>query len=462
MNSKTPEVSIIVRTYNEERWVGHCLGAIFNQDFDNFEVILVDNNSTDHTAEVAKRYPVSTIVKIDNFFPGKALNDGIRASTGNYIVCISAHCIPKDEQWLRNLYNNFDENEKLAGVYGCQLPLSYTSDADKRDLLITFGRDKKVQVKDYFFHNANSMFPRAIWDEFPFDEEATNIEDRIWGKQVIESGYQIIYEPSAEVYHYHGLHQHGSSSDRAKGIATILDKLDEGSIGDLPQSLKPENANFVAVLPVLGECKVVDDINFLQRALDYLKTVKYINNIYVLTDNKIVSNLAIQNKVEVITRPDIIKDPNLPLEKVLQYTLKCIEAVNDFPEAIVYINYLHPFRPTKLIDELILKLQYEGLDSAFSSYVDFGNYWKESVNGGYSQVGDALLPRVEKHPLHRALYGVGCVTLTPTIRTGNLVGNKVGIAPLNNLLYALRLDDETPIEIILSGIDCTEKEEKNV
>jgi glycosyltransferase involved in cell wall biosynthesis len=462
MNLKAPEVSIIVRTYNEERWIGHCLGSIFNQDFDNFEVILVDNNSTDHTVKVAKRYPVSTIVKIDKFFPGKALNDGIRASTGNYIVCISAHCIPKDEQWLRNLYNNFDDNDKLAGVYGRQLPLSYTSDADKRDLLITFGRDKKVQVKDYFFHNANSMFPRSIWDELPFDEEATNIEDRIWGKQVIEAGYQIIYEPSAEVYHYHGLHQHGNSSDRAKGIATILDKLDEGSIGDLPQSLKPENANFVAVLPVLGGCKVVDDINFLQRTLDYLKTVKYINNIYVLTDNKIVSNLAIQNKVKVITRPDIIKDPNLPLEKVLQYALKCIEAAHVFPEAIVYINYLHPFRPAKLIDELILKLQYEGLDSVFSSYVDFGNYWKECVNGGYSQVGDALLPRVEKHPLHRALYGVGCVTLTPTIRTGNLVGNKVGIAPLNNLLYALRLDDETPIEIILSGIRHTEKIRENV
>ena len=290
MNSKSPKVSIIVRAYNEERLIAHCLGAIFSQDFDNFEVILVDNNSTDHTVEVAKRYPISTIVKIEKFFPGKALNDGIRASTGNYIVCISAHCIPKDKQWLQNLYNNFDENEKLAGVYGRQLPLSFTSDADKRDLLIAFGQDKKVQVKDYFFHNANSMLPRAIWDKFPFDEEAVNIEDRIWGKLVIEAGYEIIYEPSASVYHYHGLHQHGNTSVRAKGIATILGELDEESVGDLPESLKPEIANFVAVLPVLGEHKVVGDIAFLQRSLDYLKEVKYINNIYVLTDNEIVSN----------------------------------------------------------------------------------------------------------------------------------------------------------------------------
>ena len=138
MSLSSPKVSIIVRTYNEERWIAHCLEAIFSQDFDNFEVIIVDNSSSDYTVKVANRYPVRTIINIDKFIPGKAINDGIRASTGNYIVCISAHCIPKDDQWLSNLYNNFKDNQKLAGVYGRQLPLSFTSDADKRDLLITF------------------------------------------------------------------------------------------------------------------------------------------------------------------------------------------------------------------------------------------------------------------------------------------------------------------------------------
>ena len=459
MKLSVSKISIIVRTHNEERWITHCLEAIFSQDFNNFEVIIVDNNSTDHTVEIVRRYPVKSIINIDKFIPGKAINDGIRVSTGDYIVCISAHCIPKDDQWLNNLYSNFEDNQKIAGVYGRQLPLSYTSDADKRDLLITFGQDRKVQVKDYFFHNANSMFSRDVWDKFPFDEEVTNIEDRVWGKEVIGAGYEIAYDPSASVYHYHGLHQHGNSSNRAKGIATILSKLDKDSVKNIPKSLRPENANFVAILPVLGDSQVVGDIDFLQRTIDYLKEAEYLNSIYILTNNKSVKDLAAKNKVGVIDRPDSMNDPDIPLEKVMQYSLGCVEALGVFPEALVYINYLHPFRPVQLIDKLIFELQYEGLDSVFSSYVDFGNYWKEGLDNVYTQVGDSLTPRAKKHPLHRALYGVGCATLTSFVRTGRLVGDKVGILPLSSLLYALRLDDETPIEIILSGIEYTNKGE---
>ena len=457
MNSIKPIISVIVRTFNEERWIDHSLNAIFSQEFDTFEIIIVDNNSTDYTLEIAKRYPIEKIVMIDKFLPGKALNDGIRESSGEFIVCISAHCVPKDKYWLKNLHKNFNGNKQYAGVYGRQLPLSYTSDADKRDLLITFGQDKKVQEKDYFFHNANSMIRKDIWELFPFEETATNIEDRIWAKSIIDAGFKIIYEPEAMVYHHHGLHQHEKSSPRAKGIAKILNKIDKESIGDLPKSLKPENANFSVVLPVLGQNTIVDGIDFLQRAIDNLREVKYINNIYVVTNDEFVKKISKKNGIKVIERPKYMEDPNVHLEEVLNYALLRIEEFDDYPEGIVYINYLYPFRPTNLIDELITELQYKGLDSVFSSFVDYGNYWKEDANGDFTKVGDILEPRENKHPLHRALYGVGCVTLSHLIRKGNLTQGRIGILPLNNLLYALRLDKETPNEIILGAMKAFEE-----
>ncbi len=209
---ENPLVSIIIRTKNEEKWISLCLNALSTQSYKNFEIIIVDNYSKDKTIQKIKKYNVKTVF-IKNFLPGKAINQGIKKSRGKIIVCLSAHCIPVNNSWLKNLIKHLSDN-KVAGVYGRQEPLSYSSDYDKRDLITVFGLDKKIQIKDPFFHNANSAFLRSTWKKFPFDEKVTNIEDRVWGHQVIKKKLQIIYEPEASVYHYHGIHH---SLDKKKG-----------------------------------------------------------------------------------------------------------------------------------------------------------------------------------------------------------------------------------------------------
>ena len=94
MEISSPLISIIVRTRNEERWIDHCLSAITTQSINDYEIILVDNNSQDRSVKIAKKY-TDNIINVTDFYPGKAINDGIRASSGKYIVVISGHCIPK-------------------------------------------------------------------------------------------------------------------------------------------------------------------------------------------------------------------------------------------------------------------------------------------------------------------------------------------------------------------------------
>ena len=94
---KNPLVSIIIRTKNEEKWISACLKSVFRQQYKNIEVIIVDNESTDRTVAKAQEFPIK-LVTIKDFFPGKAINDGIRASSGEYIVCLSGHCIPVNNQ----------------------------------------------------------------------------------------------------------------------------------------------------------------------------------------------------------------------------------------------------------------------------------------------------------------------------------------------------------------------------
>lgn len=62
------EISIIIRTYNEEMYLGKCLEKIFNQTYKNFEVIIVDSESTDNTQKIASKFPVKLVeMKKKNF-----------------------------------------------------------------------------------------------------------------------------------------------------------------------------------------------------------------------------------------------------------------------------------------------------------------------------------------------------------------------------------------------------------
>ena len=69
-----------------------------------------------------------------------------------------------------------------------------------------------------------SAIERALLCEYPFDEKLTNVEDWYWASEAIARGEAIAYEPSAAVFHHHGLHQHedGVGSFRAEPVSQLL------------------------------------------------------------------------------------------------------------------------------------------------------------------------------------------------------------------------------------------------
>ena len=221
----TEPVSVIIRTKNEERWIGACLDAVFNQDYPNFDVVVVDNDSTDRTREIVARYPVCTMITISDaeFNFSRALNRGIEKSRGSLLAIVSGHCVPADEQWMLRLSLGFAD-PGVAAVYGRQEPLPDSAPRDKRDLYTTFGLDRREQKRDFFFHNANSMIRRSAWKQVQFNEEIEGVEDRDWAKKVQEMNYTIVYEPSASVYHHHGIH-HDQSPERAARVVSVIELI---------------------------------------------------------------------------------------------------------------------------------------------------------------------------------------------------------------------------------------------
>ena len=420
-------ISIIIRTKNEERWISHVLRSVFNQKYKNFEVIIIDNQSTDKTLEKAAQFKIRSVISCKKYFPGKALNLGIKAAKGKLIVSLSGHCIPVNDLWLGSLADNF-KDASVAGVYGRQEAMAFTSDADKRDLALIFGLDKKVQIKDSFFHNANSMFPKKLWMKFPFDGTVTNIEDRIWAHKVLQESYRIIYEPEASVYHYHGIHQDGNV-ERCSNVVRILENLNRGY---QYKSINMDKVNIVAIVPVKGPVKYLNKKPLLSYTIQRAFSSKYIKRVIVSTDDPKIAKLAKKMGAEApFIREISLSEKYVDLGRVLQYSLQKIERLKIFPDLVVLLEITFPFRDKDLIDKMILQIAKNGFDSVVAARKENKAIWKQN-NANIVQLDEGLTPRQFKDPAFLELKGLACVTHPEFLRQGRLLGNKIGIYEVSN------------------------------
>ena len=88
-----PKVSIIIPCYNSEKWIEECALSALNQTYENVEVIIVDNESTDNSVEITKQiklaYPSLILSSAKNIYPNcwdEARSEGFRLMTGDYVL----------------------------------------------------------------------------------------------------------------------------------------------------------------------------------------------------------------------------------------------------------------------------------------------------------------------------------------------------------------------------------------
>ena len=433
ISRKLKKCSIIIRTKNEERWISSCLTAVFDQTYKNIEVIIVDNESTDSTIAKTKKFDNIKYVNISKYLPGDSLNKGIEASSGDYIVCLSGHCLPVNKYWLEHLVTTLEENENYAGVYGRQEPMSFSTPSDKRDLLLVFGLDRKIQNYDSFFHNANSILRRSLWDKMPFDNQVTNIEDRIWGQEMLNLGFKLVYEPSASVYHYHGIHQDGNI-ERCNNVVKIIQDMQPNK--SIQGRLDPSQMLIVALIPIKGEDLKINNKSQMKYTIDSALKSKYINRIIVSTNNEETAKKAVELGAECpFIRSESLTLEHVSLDAVLKDALLNLEELGIYPDLIVSLEETFPFRENTLIDKIINHTLNEGLDTVIAAKRESGSLWQESNKEGFKRLDSGDSPRIYKEKSYIGLKGLCCVTRPEFLRQESLFEGKVGLyeikAPLS-------------------------------
>ena len=371
------------------------------------------------------------------------MNLGIKESIGEYIVCLSSHCIPVNESWLGTMVSAIEENASYAGVYGRQEPMSFSKVSDKRDLLLVFGLDRKIQIKDSFFHNANSIIQRTLWEKVPFDNDITNIEDRLWANEMIKSGYKIIYEPAASVFHYHGIHQNGNN-ERLKNVVSII----EGRISSsMNTNLDANDLKIVAIIPVKGKCISVNGQPLLIHSIDSLKKSKLIDEIFVSTDSEETAKIAIKAGAKCpFLRPKEFSEPFVNLEAVQKFSLEKIEELGTFPDLVVHLEETFPFRPDGLFDSMIRNILRYGQDSVIAARGESSFIWQEKHDGGFNRIDSGDVPREFKEKILIGLHGLGCVSHPEFIRTGKFFGPNMGLFEIDDNIASFEVRDSASLE----------------
>ncbi len=213
-----PLVSIIIPVWNKVELTRQCLEALKkNKEHTPYEIIVVDNHSTDATASYLDtlKDEIKVIANPENLGFAKACNQGAKEATGKYLVFLNNDTIPLSG-WLDKLVSSIEEIPQL-GVVGCKL---LYADNSIQHCGVVMRRDRKAFKHNYKFFEAENdivscsgyrdavtaacfLTPRNLFLELGmFDEKFLNgCEDIDYCCSVRQNGYKIYYQAESVLYH---------------------------------------------------------------------------------------------------------------------------------------------------------------------------------------------------------------------------------------------------------------------
>jgi GT2 family glycosyltransferase len=205
MSRTLPIVSVVVPVLNGERTIKECLVSLLRTDYprERREILVVDNGSTDRTAEIIKSFPVRYLREERQGAPA-ARNTGIQASRGELVAFTDADCVVTRE-WLGELVRAFDE-DGIGGVAGEIFPYPPKTPAERYAARMRSLSPQKYLSRPLmpFAVFANLAFRQDVFDRVGLlDEtitmgaEATDFCTRF----LRVTGLRLEYAPNAVVFH---------------------------------------------------------------------------------------------------------------------------------------------------------------------------------------------------------------------------------------------------------------------
>lgn len=242
MTEKSPNVSIIIPTYNRANLVGRSVKSVLDQSYKDFEIIIVDDGSSDKTEEKIRRYQkdddrIRFIKHGTNKGAAAARNTGIKASRGHYIAFQDS-----DDTWepekLEKQIQVFEHAPEEAGIVYTDM---WRRRAGKRKYIPSpgIGPEERIIYQQALIRVlgigiGTAMIKKACFDRVGmFDESLRRFEDTELFIRLSEFYcFLHIKEPLINYYYYEGKHISGNDEALIEANEMILNKHADLIAGD--------------------------------------------------------------------------------------------------------------------------------------------------------------------------------------------------------------------------------------
>jgi len=198
-------VSIIIPNFNSSKTISKCLDAIFSSDYKNFEIIIVDDKSTDNCLETIKNYPVRLIKNKKNLGAAYSRNAGAKSAKGEILVFIDSDVVVKKDTLGRIL----DDFKKMPYIGAVQTIYSHKCRFKNPS------SQYKAMYNHYSFSCNKSKFiptiasycsavKKKVFDKiggFDANMIKSYSEDDEFGYRLVAHNYKIYFDKSIEVEH---------------------------------------------------------------------------------------------------------------------------------------------------------------------------------------------------------------------------------------------------------------------
>lgn len=197
---KSPLVSVIIPSYNHDQFIKQAIESVVNQTYDNIDLIVVDDGSTDNTVGIVEQllqHYSFTFIKQPNLGVSCALNTGIKAASGEYFCFLASDDFYFPDKISRQV-DFYLRHEQFGFIHGGAVPVDTKgleiSRPDYGNVNWNTGDIFEILLNDCFISAPTVMVKRSVFDVVGFFDEDIAIEDwDMWLR--ISKIYKVGFQP---------------------------------------------------------------------------------------------------------------------------------------------------------------------------------------------------------------------------------------------------------------------------